>query len=411
MTDPATDPSVSVIIVSRGRRGALTRCLTALQLQSLPGFEVVLVADPASILIRPDLPMRRVVFDVPNISRARNAGINAATGHIVAFIDDDAVPEPGWLAALTAPFADPRVLAATGFTRLPDGFAFQATAHWITPDGVTAPLHASAQAVSLHAPADGCAVCTLGTNCAFRRDALAALGGFDPAFPFHLDESDVNMRMARACPDCLTAIVPGAEVTHGLADDPDRRQNGVTSDQSVTLQSIARFCARYGGNPRIARNQLRRRTLRQMVDGAASPETTQRLLDELDAAPAPTDTPEPPSAPLPDSPFPRPIFFSKPQSRIHHILTGWQWNAPKLRSRAAVLAEEGAIVTLILLTPTFLPHRVTFRPSGWWEQQGGLWGASDPGDPPLMAMRKAARLTLERTRTTHRREPGAGPGA
>lgn len=411
MTDPATGLSVSVIIVSRGRRAALARCLTALQLQSLPRFEVILVADPASILMRPDLPMRRVVFDVPNISRARNAGINAATGRIVAFIDDDAVPEPGWLAALTAPFADPQVIAATGFTRLPDGFAFQATAHWITPDGVTAPLHATAKAVSLHAPANGYAVSTLGTNCAFRRDALAALGGFDPAFPFHLDESDVNMRMARAHPDGLTAIVPGAEVTHGLADDPDRRQNGVTTDPSVTLQSIARFCVRYGGNPQAAHDHTRRRTLRQMVDGTAFPETTQRLLAELDTAPAPTDTPEPPSTPLPDSPFPDPIWFGKPKSRAHHILTGWQWNAAKRRGQAAALAAQGGIVTLVLLTPTFIPHRTTFQPSGWWEQQGGLWGASEPGDPPLMAKRKVARLTLERQRIARRREPGAGPDA
>ena len=95
--------SVSVVVVSRHRPAALSLCLTALTLQDHPGFEIVLVADPGSVGVRPDLPIKRVRFDAANISAARNAGVMAAAGEVVAFIDDDAVAEPTWLSRLTAP--------------------------------------------------------------------------------------------------------------------------------------------------------------------------------------------------------------------------------------------------------------------------------------------------------------------
>jgi GT2 family glycosyltransferase len=48
------------------------------------------------------------------VSRARNAGIRAATGSILAFLDDDSVADPNWLPFLLAPFRDPQVLAVAG---------------------------------------------------------------------------------------------------------------------------------------------------------------------------------------------------------------------------------------------------------------------------------------------------------
>jgi GT2 family glycosyltransferase len=63
--------------------------------------------------------------------------------------------------------------------------------------------------------AAGFVVKTEGTNCAFRRDVLAGLGGFDPAFRYFLDETDVNLRLAEA--GARTVIVPRALVHHGSA--------------------------------------------------------------------------------------------------------------------------------------------------------------------------------------------------
>lgn len=128
-------PRTSIIVVSRHRPRHLARCLDALARQSHPDCEIVLVADPGSVDIRPDLPLKRCAFDVPNISQARNRGIALAAGAVLAFIDDDAIAVPDWASALARPFADPRVLAATGFTRGPDGLSWQARAERMTPSG------------------------------------------------------------------------------------------------------------------------------------------------------------------------------------------------------------------------------------------------------------------------------------
>ncbi|MFD2439008.1 glycosyltransferase family 2 protein [Paracoccus kondratievae] len=96
-------PATSVVVISRHRPQALARCLTTLADQTHPRLEVVLVADPASVGIRPDLPLKRVVFDRANVSAARNEGLALAAGEVVLFIDDDALAEPGWAEALAAP--------------------------------------------------------------------------------------------------------------------------------------------------------------------------------------------------------------------------------------------------------------------------------------------------------------------
>ncbi|WP_375687454.1 glycosyltransferase family 2 protein [Pseudooceanicola sp. LIPI14-2-Ac024] len=90
-----------MVVVSRGRPGPLALCLDALSRLRYAPYEIVVVADPAGLQAVAaaglDGLVKTVAFDVPNISAARNAGIAAAAGEVVAFIDDDAVPEPCWL--------------------------------------------------------------------------------------------------------------------------------------------------------------------------------------------------------------------------------------------------------------------------------------------------------------------------
>ena len=90
--------SVSVVVVSNGRPDALRRCLLGLSQIDHPTCELIVVADAVS---RPAIAKSRladriktVACDVAKISVARNAGLGRAAGDIVAFIDDDAVPEP-----------------------------------------------------------------------------------------------------------------------------------------------------------------------------------------------------------------------------------------------------------------------------------------------------------------------------
>ena len=122
-------PSVSVVVVSRGRPDALDLCLTGLSQLDHPRIEVIAVTCPrgaAAVDARDDSArIKCIPFDAANISAARNAGIVAAAGDIVAFIDDDAVAEPSWLRHLTAPFDDPGIAATGGFVRGRNGIGFQ----------------------------------------------------------------------------------------------------------------------------------------------------------------------------------------------------------------------------------------------------------------------------------------------
>ncbi len=114
-----------MIVVSRHRPQALLRCITALTQQDHPNFEVIIVADPDAItqVKALNLALKCVSFDEANISAARNAGLTMAAAPVVAFIDDDAVAEPTWLTRLAAAFADPQVVASTGFVRGRNGIS------------------------------------------------------------------------------------------------------------------------------------------------------------------------------------------------------------------------------------------------------------------------------------------------
>ena len=90
-------PPVSVVIVSRDRPDYLRRCLTGVLQLRYPNFEIVVAADRDSLGHVPgELPAGRiktVQVDDANIALARNLACDAAAGEIVAFVDDDAVPE------------------------------------------------------------------------------------------------------------------------------------------------------------------------------------------------------------------------------------------------------------------------------------------------------------------------------
>jgi glycosyltransferase involved in cell wall biosynthesis len=103
-------PSLSVVVASHGRPAALRRCLLALGQSSLAPLDAVVVADKEGLEAVAGLPfadrIRTVLQAEPNLSQARNDGIAHAAGDIVAFLDDDAVPEPTWAARVAGAFTD-----------------------------------------------------------------------------------------------------------------------------------------------------------------------------------------------------------------------------------------------------------------------------------------------------------------
>lgn len=384
MTGYSQTLRTSIVVLSRQRPALLARCLAALSQQDHQHYEIILVADTASLQIRPDLSLKRIAFDRANISEGRNLGLLAAAGQVVAFIDDDALAMPDWARRITAPFANPKIIAAAGFTRGPDGLNWQVQAERIAPSGASFPIKLSDVQPWTALPVEhGCPVSTLGTNCAFRRDTLLKIGGFDPVFPYYLDESDVNMRLAAGFPQGLTAVVPKAQVIHGIAAGPIRAEAGVPLDLYDIGRSTAIFALRHKGRLPDLQQVQRRRLLRHMVAGRLDPFRVAALLKRLEAGLAAGQAGAPPEWPVPlTDRDPQPDFLplkaGMGQASDLKTLHGWYWQRRSLRRAARQSVLEGGRVCLLLLSPTSLPHRLTLTDGGWWEQTGGLWGHLGP---------------------------------
>lgn len=390
--------TASVIIVSRHRAAALQRCLLGLAQQDHPSFEVIVVADPAGITAAraKDLAIKLIPFDQPNISAARNLGLANAGGEVVAFIDDDAVAEPTWLSRLCAPFSDPQVIASTGFIRGRNGISYQWKACEVDNTGADHPLPAHA---ATYAGTPERAVKTQGTNCAFRRQSLTRIGGFDPAFRFYLDEADVNLRMAGLG---LTTVVPDAQVHHGYAASARRRDDRIPTSLHEIAASIAVFLRRHAPDTaddetipaieaqraRIAHLLATRRisdpqadTLRSTLADGWDDGMSRPLTDPAAITGAAPFTPRSGTGPRPG-----------------RVIAGRIWQARRLRAHAAQAAANGEIVTLFLLSPTIRAHRHHFTPAGFWEQTGGLFGPSDRSQPRFRWWRFSKRVLAETAR-------------
>jgi glycosyltransferase involved in cell wall biosynthesis len=96
----------------------LERCLQALARLEHPSFEVLVVDNTADDRAAPQLAAQfgaRYLREAQvGLSRARNAGGRAARGDVVAFVDDDAVPDPAWLRSHDAALADLTLVGTTG---------------------------------------------------------------------------------------------------------------------------------------------------------------------------------------------------------------------------------------------------------------------------------------------------------
>ncbi|MHC0052095.1 glycosyltransferase family 2 protein [Actibacterium sp. D379-3] len=396
-------PRVSVVVVSHQRPAALALCLTALTQLDYPDYEIVVAADGPGLGAVDALGLtgrvKTVPVGQPGISAARNAGLAQAAGAVVAFIDDDAVAEPTWLTHLAAPFADSAVAAAGGFVRGRNGISFQWRARQVDPTGAHSPLPVDETVTSLHSGNPDRAIKTEGTNMAFRRSVLADLGGFDPAYRFFLDETDLNMRLARC--GAVTAIVPLAQVHHGYAASSRRTARRVPRTLFEIGASTAVFLRKHAPeNSHAAALAVlwadqRKRLLRHMVEGGLEPRDVARLMRGLEVGIAEgLARPITPLAPLPPPLTGFLPFAGRPGAR-HQMLAGRVWQARRLRAQARAMATRAAPVTLFLFSPTALFHRMRFDPGGYWEQRGGLFGRSDRKAPLFRYMRFAARVCLE----------------
>lgn len=179
---------VSVIVCTRDRADAIDRSLSALALCDPPPGEIVIVNnDPDPDALAPlvtTYPNMRFVHETrPGLASARNAGIRASSGKVLAFTDDDVSVAPNWIAALLRPFADPSIAIVTGPVlpaRLETAaeFAFEFDIGGLASSLVPSFFDKSFLDTSF---GDAPPVWKIGAgaNMAIRADALRQLGGFD----------------------------------------------------------------------------------------------------------------------------------------------------------------------------------------------------------------------------------------
>ena len=200
-------PTISVVIPTFNRSGSLDRVLTALDAQDpVPGgFEILVVDDgstddtAATVARHPAASYLAQANAGP--AAARNRGWRAATADLIAFTDDDTAPARGWLVELVAAFQQDPPPDAVGGTvvAMQPGFL----ADFVQLEGQ----------VHHRVDEEGHVRYLVTANAAWRRNALAALRGFDETFAIASGEdTDLSMR-AREAGMALT-IADGAEVAH-----------------------------------------------------------------------------------------------------------------------------------------------------------------------------------------------------
>lgn len=156
------------------------------------------------------------------LSHARNAGLEHCVTPFVAFVDDDAVPDPGWLAGLRAALGRDAVVAAGGHAR---PRWVQDPPRWLA-DELLWTVGCSYAGMVREGPARN----PLGCNMAFRTDVFARVGGFDPAVgrlgskPLGCEETELCLRALRDRPGAGIVIVEGAEVDHLVTAERCRRR-------------------------------------------------------------------------------------------------------------------------------------------------------------------------------------------
>lgn len=386
----ADTPEISVIIVSRDRPNDLRKMLSCLRFQDISGFEVIVVTNTPGALegAAHPAPLRLFDCDEANIAVARNVGIFAAKGRFVAFCDDDALPDPSWLRRLLAPFKDPSIGGSGGFTRGRNGISLQWGAVETDLLGEAHALEIAADSdVITFAPSQKTAPVMIGTNCAFRLSALKQVGGFDAAFAYYLDDSDISLRLSQA--GWKLAIVPRAQVHHGFAAGPYRAQNRVPKTLHPHGKSKAVFCRKHAPEAALepALDGFKalqfKRLEKQMLTGLMEPSALTALIKTLeDGYQTGRNFPINPK-PKGDMPAAgkAPILALLP--KIHVLLVGRKSDQKWLQNKGAALADGGIACTTLTLSrsPAFM--RANFSERGYWTLEGGQFGKSSRTDPLL----------------------------
>jgi GT2 family glycosyltransferase len=194
-------PRTSVVVASYNAEATLPACIESLKAQRYPDYEIVVVDDGSSdgtSRVAETAGVKIIHTPHRGLACARNTGVDAATGEIVAFLDADAHADTDWLYHLVESITRREAAAAGGPNFAPadtDG-AFDA-----------------APGIPREVRGEGDQLLQLcGCNMAVRKSALASVHGFDPPFTSAGDDVDLSWRLAERKEALVHA--PAAVVTH-----------------------------------------------------------------------------------------------------------------------------------------------------------------------------------------------------
>lgn len=259
-----TDISVIICAYTEKRWSQLLAAVESAQNQTLPAREIIVVIDHNPVLLeRARSHFPNVVLlenlETPGLAGARNTGIAAAHGAIIAFLDDDAVAQPVWLQVLSTGYDDPRVMGVGGMLEplwpkgrprwFPDEFDWVVGCTYRGLPERTGPVRN-----------------LIGANMSFRREVFGEVKfysgiGHTGTRPFGGSDPDFCIRVTQCWPEKVLLYMPGAHVYHnvdvkrtswnyfclrcyneGLSKAVLTRrvgaQNGLSSERTYTLNTL-----------------------------------------------------------------------------------------------------------------------------------------------------------------------------
>lgn len=244
--DGTGQPAVSVIVNTLDRADALAILLDGLTRITYRRFEVVVVVGPCSdhtdeVLARWDGAVRVLRCPQANLSMSRNIGIAAAACEFVAFIDDDAVPEPAWLDELMAGFDDDpegEVAGVGGWVWDHTGHSLQCHHTGADRLGNARPDYPAPMDL-LSFPGSRLFPYAPGGNAVYRREALLSVGGFDEEYQYYLEETDLCVRLIDR--GWLVRQVDGGAIHHKFLPSGIRTSTKVLRDRFAVIKNKVYF--------------------------------------------------------------------------------------------------------------------------------------------------------------------------
>ena len=220
--------SVVICAYTEKRRDSLARAVESVKNQTLPPLEIILVVDhnPALLTLAKTTFQGVTVIENSNsrgLSGARNSGIAAARGDIIAFIDDDAVAEPDWLAQLSAGYPAAGVEGVGGLIT-PEWISprpkwFPAEFYWVVGCSYRGMPEKTGPVRNL-----------IGCNMSFRREVFDTIGDFRIGRVGALsigqenDETEFCIRLHRRWPEAVLLYRPEAVVHHEVTKGRSTRR-------------------------------------------------------------------------------------------------------------------------------------------------------------------------------------------